>query len=105
MGAFVLNNEYEIIELVTPDVSWLISGENEISGVDNVVKAVCGSVMNGITELVLNQVLTHGREGAVQGILKLENKEISFSHFFYFASASGKRIKKIVSFYVENTNE
>lgn len=99
MGAFVLNNEHEIIELVTPDVSWLISG------VDNVVKAVCGSVMNGITELVLNQVLTHGREGAVQGILKLENKEISFSHFFHFASASGKKIKKIVSFYVENTNE
>ena len=47
-----------------------------------------------ITELTLTQILSHGKEGAVNGVIKMEDgKRIAFSNFYLFQGAKGHKIK------------
>ncbi|WP_179353501.1 hypothetical protein [Winogradskyella vidalii] len=45
------------------------------------------------------EILSHGKEGAVNGWIKMENgKQYAFSDFYVFQSAKGEKIKAITSY-------
>ena len=53
------------------------------------------------TELTIDQILSHGKEGATNGIMKMQNgKKYAFSDFYKFKVAKGVKIKFITSYVI-----
>ncbi|WP_229201277.1 hypothetical protein [Arcticibacterium luteifluviistationis] len=54
------------------------------------------------SELILQQILSHGKEGAANGIMKMEDgKKYAFSDFYIFKGAKSTKIKSISSYVIE----
>ncbi len=54
------------------------------------------------TELIIDQILSPGKEGATNEIMKMQNgKEYAFSDFYKFKRAKGAIIKSITSYVIE----
>ena len=52
-------------------------------------------------ELTIDQILSHGKEGATNGIMKMQNgKKYAFSDFYKFKGAKGVKIKFITSYVI-----
>lgn len=51
-----------------------------------------------VTELTIDEMLSHGKFGACNGIFKTQNEEIHFAYSFEFKSA-GKNVIKIITEY------
>ncbi len=53
------------------------------------------------SELTLDRILTHGKEGAVSRIMKMQNgKKYAFSDFYEFSGAKGAKLKSIISYVI-----
>jgi len=84
------------------DVVWHIAGVGEISGKEGYMAEIKTSVFKNVRELHIDTMITHGPEVSVSGrILATRGKEISFCDIYTFASAGSYKIKKVVSFVVE----
>ena len=54
-----------------------------------------------VSELVLEQILSHGKEGAVNGIMKMQDgKKYAFSDLYVFQGAKGTKIKTMTSYVI-----
>ena len=54
------------------------------------------------SELVLDKILTHGKEGAVNGTLKMQDgKKYAFSDFYEFSSGRDAKVKSIISYVIK----
>ena len=54
------------------------------------------------SELVILSIITHGPEGAVNGVINTEQGgSFSFCDVYRFASASGKKIRSMMSYVVD----
>lgn len=87
-----------IEEFVKEDVDWEPVGRKPVSGVD----AFCKSVTRygPATKLVVDQVISHGRSGAVNGVVEFGEKRRAFCYIFEFSNAKGTEVKTIKSFSV-----
>lgn len=93
-----------LAESVIDDIIWDIIGDKTISGKKDYVTEITKMKNKKITELTLTQILSHCKEGAVNGVIKMEDgKRIAFSNFYLFQGAKGDKIKYITS-YLINTN-
>lgn len=81
---------------------WTLVGNQPITGKQKFLSALETMKRNKVLELTIHSVITHGKEAAVHGEMSLENGSIlGFSDFYEFTSASGKKVKSIVSFVVD----
>ena len=99
--AFVNGNTTFLEENVTDNIIWNIIGSKKIEGKVSFKIELQKMKNKAVTELVLNHILTHGKEGAVNGIVKMENgKKYAFSDFYEFSGAKGMKIKLITSYII-----
>lgn len=100
--AFAEGNVIFLKEGVTDDIIWNIIGDRKIEGRANFVKALEELQSLKASELMLDQILSHGKEGAVNGWMIMENgKKYAFSDFYFFQDAKGEKIKAITSYCIE----
>lgn len=100
--AFAQGNVNFLIESVTDKIVWNIVGDKKITGKDNFVVEFEKMKTEKATELMLDQILSHGKEGAANGIMKMQNgKKYAFSNFYQFSTAKGTTVKSITSYVVE----
>ena len=100
--AFAESNLTFLSDHVTDSIEWNIVGEKLIVGKESFTDELEVMKSNEISELVLQQVLSHGREGAARGIITMNNgKMFAFSDFYEFNNSKGSLIKSITSFVVE----
>ncbi len=53
-------------------------------------------------ELILDQILSHGKAGAANGVMKLQiGKQYAFSDFYVFQGAKGIKVKSVTSYCIE----
>ena len=91
-----------LIESVTDDIVWDIIGDRKIEGKGEFVRELEKRKEEKTTELLLHQILSHGKEGAANGILTLQNgNKYAFSDFYQFSSAKGTKVKLITSYILE----
>lgn len=82
--------------IVSEDVLWTVPGRKPVSGVDAFCKAV---TRHGLaTQLELRHVVSHGKAGAVEGVVQFGKKQRAFCHVFEFSSAKGDRVKSITTY-------
>lgn len=91
-----------IIAQVTDDIVWDIIGEQTIDGKDRFSEEVNDMKKAEVAEITIEKVVTHGKEGAVNGIMKMKNgKQYAFSDFYDFKNTTGTAIKTITSYVIE----
>lgn len=99
--AFAKGNVEFLIESVTDEIVWDIIGDKKIEGKENFVEELKKMKGEKATELILDQILSHGKEGAANGIIKMQNgKKYAFSDFYIFNGAKGSKIKSITSYVI-----
>src|SRR5690554_6227659 len=86
--AFAKGDVEFIAESVTDDIVWDIIGDRKIEGKEKFTEELEQMKSLKTTELEIDQILSHGKEGAVNGIMKMQNgKKYVFSDFYRFEGA------------------
>jgi len=86
--------------LLTDDVLWEFPGAGVITGIEAVRKALAAQEGRDLKRLAIEDVLTHGRKGAVCGRIEFGNGSRRFCHVFAFSSGKGSHICRITTYYV-----
>ncbi|KHE72669.1 nuclear transport factor 2 family protein, partial [Halobacillus sp. BBL2006] len=91
--AFAKGDVDFITESVSEDFSWEIIGEKVIHGKDEFTDWLDQLGDHKVTKIHIQNILTHGRMGAVNGTLKMKDgRRISFCDMYTFTDA-GKQAK------------
>ena len=99
--AFAKGNVEFITESVTDEVVWNIIGDRKIEGKEKFTEELEKMKSEKVTELIIDQILSHGKEGATNGIIKMHNgKKYAFSDFYKFKGAKGAKIESITSYVI-----
>ncbi len=99
--AFAKGNVEFITESVTEDIVWNIIGDKQIEGIEQFTHELEKMKSEKVSELILKQILSHGKEGAANGIMKMQNgKKYAFSDFYVFQGAKGMKIKSMTSYVI-----
>lgn len=99
--AFAKGNADFIIESVTDDILWVMHGDKTVEGIEAFTKEINMMKEYKADELKLNSIITHGREGAVNGEIKMGGKVYVFCDIYTFKSSSGNAIKSMQSYVIE----
>ncbi len=100
--AFAKGNVKFITESVTDDIVWTIIGDRKIEGKGKFTEELEKMKSEKTTELIIDQILSHGKEGATNGIIKMQSgKKYAFSDFYKFKGAKSAKIKAITSYVIE----
>lgn len=100
--AFAEGNLTFLIDSVSDDIIWNIIGDQQIEGKVNFAKAMEEMKSVKASELIIDQILSHGKEGAANGMMKMQNGEkYAFSDFYMFQGAKGIKIKAITSYCIK----
>ena len=100
--AFANGNSEFVIESVTDDIVWDIIGDRKIEGKEKYVEELEKMKSQQATELIIHQILSHGKEGAANGIMKMKDgKTYAFADLYVFKSTKGEKIKSITSYSIE----
>lgn len=87
------------MDSVTEDLVWDIVGDRKIQGKDIFSEELIRMKKEKASELIIERILTHRREGAASGVIKMENgKEYAFSDIYSFSEAKGAKVKSINSY-------
>lgn len=100
--AFARGDVKFLVESVTEDIVWNIIGDRKITGKDNFTYELEKMKTEKASELELEQILSHGKEGAANGTMKMQSgKKYAFSDFYQFNGAKGAKIISITSYVIE----
>ncbi|OAN64653.1 DNA-binding protein [Balneola sp. EhC07] len=99
--AFARANSNFLADIVSDDIEWDIMGDQKVSGKEQFTRKLETLKSEKVSELMLDRILTHGKEGAANGIIKMENgNEYAFSDFYEFTGAKGTKVRSITSYIV-----
>ncbi len=99
--AFAKGNSDFLKEIISDDIEWDIMGDQKISSKKQFIRKLETLKSEKVSELILDRILTHGKEGAANGIIKMENgKKYAFSDFYEFTGAKGTKVRSITSYIV-----
>ena len=86
--AFAKGNLEFLIESVSDEIIWNIIGDKKIEGKEHFAEELKKMKSEKVSELILHQILSHG-------------KEYAFSDLYKFHSAKGENVKEITSYLIE----
>ena len=99
--AFAKGDVAFITECVTDDIVWNIIGDKKIEGKEKFTMEFEKMKSEKVSELILEQILSHGKEGAASGIMKMQDgKKYAFSELYVFQGAKGTKIKSMTSYVI-----
>ena len=82
--------------LAVPELVWLHIGKKPIEGQNAVLSAIRKS--GPATEVAIERVVSHGRAGAVNGVITRGGKRMAFCHMFEFNNTKGTHLKSISTY-------
>jgi hypothetical protein len=105
--AFIKGDIESLLGLMTDDIEWTMIGNKVVKGREEVRKFMSGMLEIKGTELIINNIIVHGRYGAADGSMKFEDgSTIAFCDVYTFnKSDSSAKIKKMTSYGVELKKE
>ena len=98
--AAVNGDAAQIDEKITDDVRWNVLGRCSWEGRQQVLAQLQDFGGSSLSELVINTVVTHGYDGAVDGLLTFtDGGSRSFCHIFTFRSSTNNSPIKAIRTY------
>src|SRR5690606_22511974 len=104
LAVAAVNGDLKFVEsLLSDDLTWEIVGQSSIAGKENVLKGLPQHKLWKAKELVVDTIITHGREASVNGqIVARDNSSYSFCEVFRFKSAGSTAIQSIKTFMIKH---
>lgn len=100
--AFVKADLDFLIDCVYDQIVWPIMGDKVIEGMDKFTPELEKMKSGIVSKFIIERILTHGKEGAVSGIIQMKNgKKYGISDFYEFNGAKGQKLKTITSYLIE----
>ena len=101
--AFGTGDAEFIIANVTDDIHWQILGDKIIDGIEDFQKNIQDMASTTkVNEITIDQVISHGKEGAVNGLITLKNGEqYAFADFYLFKNTKSTLIETITSYVIK----
>lgn len=100
--AYAKGNLEFLIENVTDEIVWNIIGDRIIEGKEKFKEELGKMKSEKATELIIEQILLHGKKGASNGIMKMQNgKKYAFSDFYVFKNSKSTDLISITSYVIE----
>ena len=101
-AAFAKRDAKFILGNVTEDIRWNIVGDTLIEGKDNFSEILARMKNENVLELNVRHIATHGKAGAVDGTVILEDGKIrAFCDVYEFNGVKGTAVKEITSYVIE----
>jgi hypothetical protein len=86
---------------ISDQVRWKVVGRSIARGRQEVITALPKIFPSGASALQIGRVVSHGRGGAVNGTIELNNGEVTeFCHVFGFTNAKGTSVGQITSYII-----
>uniref|UniRef100_UPI00404A9EDF nuclear transport factor 2 family protein n=1 Tax=Fulvivirga sp. TaxID=1931237 RepID=UPI00404A9EDF len=100
--AMAKGNQDFLLNSVTDDIVWNVVGWKLTEGKDSYSKELKKMLSNDTKGLTIHQILSHGKEGAINGTIETETGDvIEFSEFYVFQGAKGDKIKSIITYLIQ----
>lgn len=100
--AFAKGNLEFLIKNVTDEIVWNIIGDRKIEGKEKFTEELGKMKSEKATELIIEQILSHGKEGASNGIMTMQDgKKYAFSDFYVFKNTKSTDVKSITSYVIK----
>lgn len=101
--AFATGKADFIVDHVSHEIEWNIHGDKHISGKESFVTEI--NIMKEYTadELTIHSIITHGREAALNGKMKMGDKIYVFCDIYRFTNTTSDIIKQMDSYVIELT--
>ena len=81
------------------DICWRLVGDQPVVGKERFEMALQEMSRNKAVKLTRYSIITHGKEAAVNGEMKMEDgKTFGFSDFYEFSSVKSTKVKSIMSY-------
>jgi hypothetical protein len=91
-----------VAKLTIDDAQWRIIGVGELRGRDAIVTALPRLVGRENTKLEITHVMSHGKAGAVNGIIERNGGITDFCDVFELANAKGTSVARITSYRIDS---
>lgn len=97
--SFILNN-------LSDDIILNIIGDREIVGKENIISTINVFIEKGLSEIKINDAITHGNTAAVHGsVFFKDNLQIDFCDIYKFKGfGKNAKIKEISSYLINLSN-
>ena len=83
-------------------VIWQLIGKQTVKGKENVIQLMDEMKGVEVNELILESVITHGKEAATNGTMIMANgDQYAFADIYEFTSATGNLLQKITSYTIK----
>lgn len=101
--AYANRDMQPVLENLTDNIRWEMVGNKLIEGKEQVAEELEQRKRTQTRELILQNIITHGNVGAVDGIAKLDDgSSYAFCEVYRFSShAKNAKIKEITSYIIE----
>ena len=93
--AFAEGNADFIIEHVSDDIVWTMYGDKKIEGKEAFSKEIHNLKEKVADKMTLNSIITHGKEAAANGEVKMDDKTYAFCDVYVFTNNTDRIIEKI----------
>ncbi|MEQ9468426.1 MAG: nuclear transport factor 2 family protein [Ekhidna sp.] len=99
--AFATGDADFLINSVSDDIHWIIYGDKEIQGKEAFRNEM--NIMKDYTadELQIHHILTHGKEAAISGEMKMGNRTYAFCDLYEFTSAGSQEIRGMKTYIIK----
>ena len=95
-----------ILAPMSDDIVWHLVGETVIEGKESVREMMEGMQNVGTSDLVIESIITHGREAAVNGVIRSNTGQShAFCDVVQFTSVADLKIKTMTSYSIELNDE
>ncbi len=98
--AFATGDSDFIISHVRDDIIWTIYGDKHIVGKEAFTREI--NIMKDYTadEVAIHSIITHGREAALNGEMKMGQKTYAFCDVYRFTNTTSNVIKEMKSYVI-----
>jgi hypothetical protein len=105
--AFPEKKRTVILDSIDDNISWEMVGESVINGKADAEEMLDTMLDGTITELTIENIITHGDAGSANGTISFEDGRVfSFCDIFNFTShGKNAKIKKLTSYVIEINKE
>lgn len=99
--AFATGDADFIIQNVSDDIEWNIYGDKTISGKESFAEEI--NIMKEYTadELTIHSIITHGREAALNGEMKMGDEVYAFCDVYRFTNTTSSTIRQMDSYVIK----
>ena len=96
-----LGDKPSFLKSMKDDIVWDIVGKKLIENKEDFMKAFNKMTVREVSELHIENIITHGKTCSINGIIKLKDEtSIAFCDVYNFTSAGKNTIKKITSYHI-----